>query len=209
MFDNRIFEKIDSEEKAYWLGFLYADGCIHSGEGDFRIELGLAKQDYHHLEKFKRFIGKGNKISFRTSSNSYRFNFRDKKVHQDLISLGCVPKKSLILTFPTKEQVSDTFLKPFLRGYFDGDGSFWWKNKSFGLNILSSKAFLEGLCERYLPFKNLKIYPIHYERPDKGQRIQVSSAELVQFFLNDIYADATIFLDRKYQEYLDYFATLS
>ena len=49
MFDNTIFEKIDSEEKAYWLGFLEADGCLHSGKGDYRIELGLKEEDYSTL----------------------------------------------------------------------------------------------------------------------------------------------------------------
>ena len=45
----RIFETIDTEEKAYWLGFLYADGSVGSVES--KIELGLAEQDFHHIEK--------------------------------------------------------------------------------------------------------------------------------------------------------------
>lgn len=207
MFDNTIFEKIDSEEKAYWLGFLEADGCLHSGEGDYRIELGLKEEDYHHLEKYRDFIGKNNRISHRDGTNSYRFNFRDKKVHADLIKLGCTPQKSLTLQFPTNQQVSDKLLLPFLRGYFDGDGSFWYENK-FGLNILSSKDFLNGLKQRYIPFSGLNIYPIHYDRPDKGQRIQTGNKQLVNQFLNDIYSNANIYLDRKYHKYLNYIATL-
>ena len=207
MFDNTIFEKIDSEEKAYWLGFLEADGCLHSGEGDYRIELGLKEEDYHHLEKYRDFIGKNNKISHRNGTNSYRFNFRDKKVHADLIKLGCTPQKSLTLQFPTNQQVSDKLLLPFLRGYFDGDGSFWYENK-FGLNILSSKDFLNGLKQRYIPFSGLNIYPIHYDRPDKGQRIQTGNKQLINQFLNDIYSNANIYLDRKYHKYLNYIAAL-
>lgn len=41
------FKKIDTEEKAYWLGFLYADGCVGSKEA--KIELGLAEKDFNHL----------------------------------------------------------------------------------------------------------------------------------------------------------------
>ena len=207
MFDKNMFKKIDSEQKAYWLGFLEADGCVHSGIGDYRIELGLAEKDFHHLEKYRDFIGKNNKISYRNETNSYRFNFRDKTVHTDLINLGCVPRKSLILCFPTKEQVSDDFLFHFLRGYFDGDGSFWYKN-SFGLGILSSKNFLEGLKQRYDNFSNLNIYPANYNKPDKAQRIQTSNKQKVNQFLKDIYSNANIYLDRKYQKYLNYIATL-
>ena len=207
MFDKDIFKKIDSEEKAYWLGFLEADGCLHSGNGNFRIELGLKAEDYYHLEKYKKFIGKDNKIAYRDKTKSYRYCFRDKTVHGDLIALGCTPTKSLSLVFPNKEQVPDELLLPFLRGYFDGDGSFWFKNK-LGMNILSSKMFLEGLKKRCPLLKNISIYPIHYDRSDKGQRIQTGNQEIINQFLYDIYHNATIYLDRKYHKYLNYIATL-
>ena len=208
MFDNCIFDKIDTEEKAYWLGFLEADGCVHSGNGDFRIELGLKAEDYHHLEKFKKFIGKNNKISWRASTKSYRFNFRDKKIHSDLIRLGCVPKKSLILNFPNESQVPDNLLKHFIRGYFDGDGSFWFEGKQFGLNILSSSSFLNGLKKRIKIFSDISIYPVHYERPNGAYRIQTGSSDVINAFLEWIYKDSNIYLDRKYQKYLKYYATL-
>ena len=41
----------------------------------------------------------------------------------DLIKQGCVPNKSLILTFPNKHQVPKNLINHFIRGYFDGDGS--------------------------------------------------------------------------------------
>ena len=125
MFDEHKFEKIDTEEKAYWLGFLDADGCIHNGRNyDYGIELGLQEQDYSHLVKFKDFIEKDNKICYREKINSYRYQFKNKTMNKDLINLGCVPHKSLILKFPDEDQVPDNFLIPFIRGYFDGDGSF-------------------------------------------------------------------------------------
>lgn len=63
-FNNRyIFDKIDTEEKAYWLGFLYADWSVGSKED--KIELSLAACDYNHIQKFKDFIGLDNKISYR------------------------------------------------------------------------------------------------------------------------------------------------
>ncbi len=208
IFNDNLFESIDNEETAYWLGFLDADGCVHNGSNyDYKIELSLKEEDINHLIKFKQFVGKDNKIAKRIKTKAVRYSFRNKKVWQDLINLGCIPNKSLILQFPTQEQVSDEFLHPFLRGYFDGDGSFWYENK-FGMNLLSSKDFLNGLKERYTLFKDLTIYPIHYDRPDKGQRIQTANKQIVLQFLSDIYSNANIYLDRKYQKYQDFLATL-
>lgn len=200
VFNNKIFEKIDSEEKAYWLGFLYADGCIHQGRYDYRIELGLAEKDYSHLEKFKNFIGKDNKIAYREKTKSYRYSFRDKKVHSDLIALGCIPNKSLRLLFPSKDIIEDKYLKDFLRGYFDGDGSLWKLNHSIGVSILSSYDFLLGLKDRISLFSNCKIMPIHKESPNGGQRITTSGKKAISF-LDWIYSNPSIYLYRKYKKY--------
>lgn len=100
-FPNRyIFKSIDNEFKAYWLGFLYADGSV--GSTDYRVELTLAEKDYNHLVKFKDFIGLDNKISYRPKTKAYRYCFKDKIFKSILIDKGCVPNKSLILTFPTE-----------------------------------------------------------------------------------------------------------
>lgn len=103
------FKNIDTEEKAYWLGFLYADGSVSSKEN--KIELGLAKKDYHHIEKFKNFIGIDNKICYRKTTKSYRYSFRSQSCKEDLIEKGCVPKKSLILRYPTYDQLDNIELK--------------------------------------------------------------------------------------------------
>src|SRR5271166_7037406 len=55
--NHSIFETIDSEEKAYWLGFLLADGSIQVRKNVQKIvKLALAIEDKEHLEKFKKFV---------------------------------------------------------------------------------------------------------------------------------------------------------
>lgn len=136
-FKNRyIFDKIDTEEKAYWLGFLYADGSVGSKED--KIELSLAACDYNHIQKFKDFIGLDNKISYRKKQNAYRYSFRDKTFKEVLIKQGCVPKKSLILTFPTIDQVPVELIRHFIRGYFDGDGYFTNTDSCFEAGFIST-----------------------------------------------------------------------
>lgn len=112
-----------------------------------------------------------------------------------------MPKKSLILRFPTSYQVPCKWLKDFIRGYFDGDGSLWKSGRYIEVSILSSYYFLEGVKENVKEFALAKIIPIHKELPFGGQRITVGGKKGIEF-LDWIYKDATIYLDRKYNKYL-------
>lgn len=197
------FHVIDTEEKAYWLGFLYADGCVSSSES--KIELGLAEKDLHHIEKFKNFIGINNKISYREKTKSYRFSFRSQNMKQDLINLGCVPKKSLILNFPNENQVPEYLIKHFLRGYFDGDGHFTNTEKCFEAGYIGTNNFIvESL--KHLPDsikrKDLTIKDVH--RHDGAKTYSFYSYNDVKEFLDFLYKDCNIYLDRKYEHYLDF-----
>lgn len=195
------FEKIDTEEKAYWLGFLYADGSVGSKES--KIELGLAEKDLHHIEKFKNFMGIANKICYRPQSKSYRISFRSDNCKTDLINKGCIPKKSLILKFPTEEQVPFYLIKHFIRGYFDGDGWFTNTGSYFQIGIIGTKDFIEGFlnCVDIINTKNT-IFTVH--REDGAKRYVFGALNDVTNFLNWIYKDATIYLDRKYEHYQDF-----
>lgn len=145
-FKNDVFKKIDTEEKAYWLGFLYADGCIRSGKR-CGVEIGLSENDVGHLYKFRNFLDTTHKISFRKNKlgNSCRISVEDAQLHSNLIELGCTPKKSLTLTFPTEDQVPKCLHKHFIRGYFDGDGGMTFTEKTTSINILGTKEFLNGI----------------------------------------------------------------
>lgn len=195
------FENIDSEEKAYWLGFLYADGYVSLKED--KIELSLAEQDKNHIEKFKIFMGIDNKICYRKPSKAYRISFRSQKCKADLIKQGCVPKKSLILKFPSQEQVPQYLIKHFIRGYFDGDG--WFTNTStcFQVGIIGTQDFIEGFLKNIeIQNKSNKIFIVH--RENGAKRYVFSAYNDVLNFLNWIYKDANLYLDRKYNHYLDF-----
>lgn len=202
-FINRyIFEKIDNEEKAYWLGFLYADGSV--GSTDNRIELGLSEVDKEHVEKFKQFIGLNNKISYRPQSKSYRYVFKDKIFKEILIKQGCVPKKSLVLNFPTDDQVPEYLIRHFIRGYFDGDGCFCHTEECFEASFIGTENFIIG-CLKKLPKglnTNLKIKDVH--RKDGAKKYGFYSYSDVKAFLSFMYDDCNIYLERKYQKYIDF-----
>jgi len=151
-FDNTVFDNIDTEEKAYWLGFLYADGYVSNGNRTNNVELSLQLMDNDHLVKYKKFLKAKNNVKidhFRcrmTVTNKY---FREK-----LIKLGCVNNKSLILTFPDLKIFKEKeLIKHFIRGYVDGDGCLCLvKNKKPQIAILGTSEFLNEL-QKHLPLK--------------------------------------------------------
>ena len=197
----KIFETIDTEEKAYWLGFLYADGSV--GSKEHKIELGLAEQDLKQIEKFRDFIGIMNKISYRPTTKSYRYSFRSESCKEDLIKQGCVPKKSLILKFPTEDQVPKDLIRHFIRGYFDGDGWFTNTDSCFQIGLIGTEDFIKGFLDNIEIYnKENKIFNVH--RENGAKRYVFSAYTDVLNFLNWIYKDATIYLNRKYEHYLDF-----
>lgn len=120
------FESIDTEEKAYWLGFIFADGSI-SSEGSIRISLVVEGKS--HLEKFKKAIGYTGLVRgpYHVSSKKkggektkYTLDHRNRKMATDLAALGAVPNKTFLIKFPP---IAKELRRHFIRGLFDGDGS--------------------------------------------------------------------------------------
>ena len=164
------FDSIDTEEKAYWLGFIFADGNISKSEriykgkikkGNYRFEVSLKDTDREHLEKFAKEISfeKEIKISQTNSkAKRCRLYFNNKHFWNTLNNYGCTPNKSLTLKFPNISIFKDTSLiKHFIRGYVDGDGSIAYKNAKhtdFQLRILGTEHFLSNL-QKNLPLEKL------------------------------------------------------
>jgi hypothetical protein len=151
--DYRKFENIDSNEKAYWLGFIAADGCIYqrqnSSSGNF-IVINIHRKDKNHLEKFRKFMDSNVNIvdhiqteGFSNNTPMSKIIFNSNLMVQDFIDKGVVPKKSLILEPP---KIEEEYFLPFILGYFDGDGSiFQTSNGEFGIDIVGTKEILEWI----------------------------------------------------------------
>lgn len=202
--NENIFEIIDNEEKAYWLGFLYADGYIgkrNKTDTSYRIELALKESDYNHLVKFKKFIGTDNKISLHKNKlgNSYRISVGGKKIAQDLIDKGCLPNKSLILTFPTYDMIPKYLMRHFLRGYFEGDGwlGYSQNKKKHRASIVGTKDFIYGFCEELKIIDDYKNKLVS-EGKAFGYEFRTQDCENV---LKTLYENCNIYLDRKYKRY--------
>ena len=139
-FNESIFDNIDSEEKAYWLGFIYADGYISSRDNTF--ELSLALKDKEHLDKFNVFMQHENN-NIKMDSFRCRWSVVNKHLWETLNNYGCTPRKSLTLKFPDISIFSSkSLVRHFIRGYIDGDGSIM-VNKPI-LDILGTTFFKQS-----------------------------------------------------------------
>ena len=154
-FDINILNKIDTEEKAYWLGFLYADGYVCGYNN--QVEVSLAEIDRGHLIKLKNFLLDSRNIScIKTSKvkNQYtrcRYTIGNKYFHDRLISLGCFPRKSLSLVFPDESIFSTKeLIKDFIRGYIDGDGCLYANHSRLAIEINGTESFLNSI-RNYFP----------------------------------------------------------
>lgn len=166
-FNYDYFENIDTEDKAYFLGLLMADGnvCIKRGKV---IQISLKNEDSYILKLFQNKIGSTNNLCIDRVLYSKLTLYSDKMV-KDLIKLGCTTNKSHTLKFPTKEQVPERFISHFIRGYFDGDGGISLYKHSYcaSISFTSNKLFLESLStniNKYIDIKFSKYYKRYKEK---------------------------------------------
>lgn len=200
-----FFEVIDTEEKAYWLGFIYADGYITRNSFGFNINA----IDKDHAVKFNESLQADNPIheykgtGYNADSLTCRTLLTSTKTVNDLIDKGCVRNKTLQLKFPTEEQVPTHLLHHFIRGYMDGDGciSFYTVNnhKAWKVGFVGQKEFLEKI-KAFFNKSHIKMTT----KDDITYQLNLGGNNQVEYILDTLYHDATIYLDRKYNKYIEF-----
>lgn len=206
--NEHFFDVIDNEEKAYWLGFLYADGVINEEKGEVRIN--LAKTDEAHLAKFRDSLKSTHPIketSKKTKKKTYYgayIGFNSYHMTKQLAEKGCFQNKSLELMFPTSETVPDNLIHHFIRGYFDGDGCITYtipKGKYYSRRLYKiSMLGTENMLENIKHFLNSGV-KVHKEKGKQVYAIYLSGNQQCKRIFKYLYNDATIFLDRKHKRF--------
>lgn len=195
--DSNFFETINTEEKAYWLGFLAADGYISKKANC--IELALKESDYGHICKFKQAIKSKHKIGKKVIKNSiaYRINIKDKKMAKDIAEKTFINKKSFD-AFIYKD-LDDNLLKHYIRGLIEGDGYISKDCKVIELTTASDLLILDfiNIIKNKFDY-NCKIK----KRSDsKAVSVRILDSKVSYKILDWLYKDASIYLDRKYSIY--------
>lgn len=211
--DYNYFNNIDTEEKAYWLGFLTADGWISknfkSGSASTGIELQYG--DIEHLRKFNKSINGNYRITDRWRkcklSSSDKLNhickirIFSKIMHDDLVRLGFTYTKSFDCFMPNLRK---DLVRHYIRGYFDGNGCFSVSNNYLSVSICTaSKQIAEDFVKELNDIEiNMRLYSYVNENNVVIYRPSFSRIKEKIKFLDYIYDDCNIYLDRKYKRYL-------
>lgn len=213
------FENIDSEHKAYWLGFIYADGSItkkvyEKGSYTYRLRMELMFEDKYILEQMALDLKSDLKPKeyYNDTSHFEGYNkpkhtayimFSSKKMGEDLVKLGVVPNKTFILK--SLPNIPDNLMKHFIRGYFDGDGSVYLtKDNTIKTAFYGTHDFINSIQDFLIKELGLTKKKITDQKEANVSFIGMAKQESEKLY-HYMYDEATIFLNRKYEKYNKYF----
>lgn len=206
--DDTVFDNIDTEEKAYWLGFIFADGYISASpieenkNTNYTFELSLKLSDLEHLKKAKEFFKF--KRNILTDSYRCRLEINSKRLWEKLNNLGCTPRKSLTLEFPNINIFKDkSLIRHFIRGYWDGDGCLTYKRENYPtISVLGTFNFLENI-KKYINCSTNNLYN-NNNNPDCLTKVLKINGKKAFNVTKLLYSNCSIYLQRKYEKYLEY-----
>lgn len=185
--NDHYFDAIDHQDKAYWLGFLFADG--YNNETSHTATLTLC--DENEVKYLKEDIGCDRPV-YAQNDRVYTIKLRSKHLSATLASHGCVQAKSLILTFPTT--VPDDLIPHFIRGYFDGDGCIHNRKNSdnYVVHIIGTEHFVKEM-QKAIPGKSF----IHQRSKKSVWFLGIYRKKDVVAFGDWLYNDANRYMKRK------------
>lgn len=220
--DDTYFESIDSREKAYWLGFITADGYVENNSVKRKYSLGieLSSIDESHLHLFAKCLSSDAKITCRTRNLSKQgydscvdmsaIRVYSKSLVRSLAQYGVIPNKTDLLS--QIPDINPEYIWDYIRGYFDGDGTFSYTNVTSTSGVRHQYGRIGFVCNSFDFLNDLKLimerYGIvaHINADKSGWVLQIRKTESVKQFCSLIYNDQNcIKLDRKYQKYKDFY----
>lgn len=215
--DEEYFDVIDTANKAYVVGFLSADGCNMPSKST--ISMSLEESDKEILEEIRQDMKNEHPLEFIDYSKKHDFGYRYKNQYRLLIfsahmcdtlrQIGVVQNKSLKLEF--SQHIPVELVSHYIRGVFDGDGSIGVKNiqnykGTISVSITSTFNFCKTLQK--ILFDELNIQARVTEAGNHNgitAALYITKKADMKTFLDWIYQDATLYLKRKYEVYINHY----
>ena len=192
------FGEIDSEEKAYWLGFITADGGIVNS----RLTIQLSSIDRTHVEKLANQLDTNQPIFDRSCERKGKFHkvsylcVSSKLIVEDLKKYGLTPNKS---TREIYYNCSEELQRHYLRGLFDGDGCIRKIKYGWLLAMCGSHDLIHSFRNHLV--NSLGVTPQKLRKQKNLWYLYFARKADVRTVLNYLYQDSTVSLDRKFSLY--------
>jgi hypothetical protein len=202
-YNESYFENIDSEDKAYFLGFIFADGCVTNDSEKYRYQLTLKlhSKDIEILKKFIESINGEMNVREDKKREICEVFLSGKKLICDLENLGVKQNKTFSVKYPI---IDEKLEKHFLRGYFDGDGCIRVNtDKRDGsmrgdLRIVGgSLDMLNKINERMNLLFGTNINKLYGPKNKNYKFIGWAGMKDIENVYNGFYTDSIFFLQRK------------
>lgn len=200
--NENYFDKLNCS-KAYWLGFIAADGNIR--KNFLQLSIGLAEKDLNHLIKFKndinfegrltRHITKPkNKKFLKNEYVSYRITICSKKMCKKIVKYNIPPNKSLILDIP---KINKKYYLSFIQGIIDGDGTIYTDKKNrLQFSIVGTEKILNWISKIFNCLDKRKNPSKPYKR--KNHYVYKVSGQRAVNILKKIFNNKIPYLSRKW-----------
>lgn len=202
--DELFFDNIDNREKAYLLGFLWADG--HNDTDHNNMMIRISSKDEHLLNLFRKWMKSSHPI-YKIKDSEGRFqskwNVKSKHISKTLLSLGMVKNKTKYPVWPSN--LNPEWECDFIRGFFDGDGCWYTKDggQIASINFSGNMELLKQVAEVIERHTNVKFYSYPTKGSDLYGHISVGGRKKLISFGDWLYQNkGEAFLERKYQKYL-------
>jgi hypothetical protein len=206
--DSDFFKTIDTVDKAYWFGFILADGCIVESRSPALV-INVQIADKEHLNQFLLALGSTHSVRLRLNKSrntiSARLAIHNNSLVDDLKKLGCIPLKSTIGTVVLG--IQQPLFRHFARGYFDGNGTIGFYRRHSRLHkdgrpvIEPSWACAGSLSILQFFRSNIQIdlpwFPEKIQSLPGCCRISISGLRKIQSLYDYLYSEAGPFLPRK------------
>lgn len=204
-FNETIFDAIDTPSKAYWLGFIYADGCNAPDVNTVRI--GLKGSDEIHLKKAAVFFGLSEDKVTRKIRNDgadvTNLNLYSKHLCQRCTEVGVPKAKSLIAMYPL--WLEKSLHRHFIRGVFDGDGSIKVASKTgeWNASFVGTENTIRSITNIVQNELSIHSYIAHVSENNTWTS-EITGNQQVFRFCSWLYSDIddSIYLDRKHERFL-------
>lgn len=232
-FNQNFLNELDKEEKAYFLGLMFSDGCVYKNKDweSYSIKIGQVEENKDIIYKINELLESDYPI-YTTLTGSklfYNLEFKSKQMYEDLNKYGVSSCKSLVCKFP--DFIPRELMPHFIRGLFDGDGCVWegkrkimkvkdtTKESGYRERIVHNVKFtytgnfnfvnsLQDYLVNVLGFKKTKL---NFSKAKESKHIctmEYSGRNQLKLFYNYIYKDASVYMERKKLKFEKIFCAL-